>query len=174
VEVRVIMPLRVRCYAIAEGLMAKTDRIDAQLLARFGEKIEITEHCTPSPFTEQLRELVDCRRHLSERLVELTCKREDVGERTLQLLEDERTHLLELQTRIEEEIVTLIAQDQDWLGKIKRMQQVKGVGPVLAATVCALVPEIGSVSDTNGVAHVSALRITPVCWGFAQPRWGRG
>jgi transposase len=153
VDTRVVMPLRVRCYAIADGLMAKTDRIDARLPARFGEKIELAEHCTPSAFTEQLRELVDCRRHLNERLVELACKRENAGGRTLRLLEDERTHLLGLQTHIEKEIETLIAQNQEWHGKVKRMQQVKGVGPVLAATVCALVPEIGSVADKS----ISAL-----------------
>ena len=153
VDVRVVMPLRVRCYAIAEGLMAKTDRLDAQLLARFGQNIELAEHCAPSPFTGQLRELVDCRRHLVERLAELAGKRENAGERTLRLLADERARLLELQTQIEQEIETLIAQDQDWHAKSQRMQQVKGVGPVTAATICALVPEIGTLSDKT----ISAL-----------------
>jgi len=153
VDVRVVMPLRVRCYAIAEGLMAKTDRLHAQLLARFGQNIKLAESCAPSPFTEQLRELVDCRRHLADRLVELAGKRENAGERTLQLLADERAHLLELQTQLEAETKALLAQNQEWRAKAERMQQVKGVGPVLAVTVCALLPEIGTVPDKT----ISAL-----------------
>lgn len=153
VDVRVVMPLRVRCHAIAEGLMAKTDRLDARLPARFGQNIALAEHCAPSPFIGQLRELVDCRRHRGERLAELTCKRENAGGRTLRLLADERARLLELQTQLEAEIEALIARDQDWHAKIKRLRQVKGVGPVPAVTLRALVPEIGTVGDKT----ISAL-----------------
>jgi transposase len=147
ITTHVVMPLRVRSYAIAEGTMAKTDRIDAQLLARFGQKVELAKHCEPSPFLEQLRELVDCRRHLAERLTELACKRENAGERTLRMLDDESEKLVELKTQLEREIGQLVEKDKEWSAKIARMQKVEGVGPVVAVSMCALVPELGTIGD---------------------------
>lgn len=160
ISVFVVMPLRVRCLAIAEALMAKTDRIDARLLVRFGEKIDLVKCSEPSAFSEKLRELVQCRRHLTERLAELVAKRENAGERTLKLLEDERVKLNDLRNEIESEIRECITQDKDWAGKIERMQKVRGVGPVVAASICALVPEIGTIEDKS----ISALLgLAPYC-----------
>ena len=59
IEVCVVQPGRVRAFAYAEGLMAKTDRIDARLLRRFGEKIEVRLAVPTDPQLTTLRELLE-------------------------------------------------------------------------------------------------------------------
>ena len=154
VEVHVVMPLKVKCLAIAQGLMAKTDRIDAEKLALFGEKVELKPHHMASEHEEKLRELVECRQHLSERLVQLAGRQENAGERMLKLLADQRVQVEEHKKRIEEEIKECMGQNKQTEQKLMRMTQVKGVGMVVAASVLAFMPEIGSVSDKTASALV--------------------
>ena len=70
IEVCVVQPGRVRHYALAEGLLAKNDRIDARLLARFGEKIQPRCEIRPEPSAQRLREMLEYRRILTDTIVE--------------------------------------------------------------------------------------------------------
>src|SRR5215218_2851997 len=68
-EVCVVSPGRVRAFAHAEGLLAKTDRLDAQLLRRFGERVQPRLHVPMDAGAVTLRELLDYRRQVSDQLV---------------------------------------------------------------------------------------------------------
>lgn len=68
-EVCVVKPGRVRAFAHAEGLLAKTDRLDAQLLRRFGQKVQPRLHIPMDQAALTLRELLDYGRQVSDQLV---------------------------------------------------------------------------------------------------------
>jgi transposase len=152
IEVHVVMPLKVKYLAIAAGQMGKTDHIDADKLALYGEKIELKEHHLASEHDLKLRELVECRKHLVERRVQLAGKRENAGERMLQLLDAEQAEIEKLELQIEKETEACIAENEQCQKKIERMIKVKGVGRKVAAGVLAFMPEMGKISAKTASA----------------------
>jgi transposase len=153
VEVCVVQPGRVRAFAYAEGLMAKTDRLDARLLRRYGEKI------TPrlaQPIDEAaaiLRELLEHRRQLVEQLSEVDGRLTLAGPTLRKLLIKQQTFLKRQIDRVERMIRDHIDQDPTLREKSERLQQMQGVGPVLSATLLAYVPELGCIES----AKISSL-----------------
>ena len=78
-EVCITNPGRVRAFAHAEGLLAKTDRLDAQLLRRFGEKVQPRLHAPMDQAAITLRELLDYRRQVSDQLGAVRNRRQPAG-----------------------------------------------------------------------------------------------
>jgi transposase len=152
-EVCVVQPGRVRAFAHAEGLLAKTDRIDAGLLRRFGEKMQPRLAVPTDPVALVLRELLEHRRQLSDILV-ATGNRLGLAGATLRpRLERQQAFLREELAAVDQLIEQHIASDDDLRGKAARLRELQGVGPVLAATVLAYVPELGQIDS----AELSAL-----------------
>lgn len=146
-EVCVVQPGRVRAYAYAQGILAKTDRIDARLLRRFGQDVKPRLAVPVDASSATLRELLEHRRQLSDQIVKTNC-RLDVAGKTLQKLLKRELSFLESQLEIVDGMIKEhIDNDPDLRGKSERLQQIKGVGPVLAATILAYVPEIGRLED---------------------------
>lgn len=153
IEVCVVHPRRVRAFAYAEGLLVKTDRIDARLLRRFGEKIGPRLVAPADPAAATLRELLEHRRQLTTQLTEVDGRIPLAGPTLRPLLATQRKFLVQQIAEVEELIDQHIDQDPDLKRKAERLQQVKGIGPVLAATVLAYVPELGQIES----AQLSAL-----------------
>jgi len=153
IEVCVVQPARVRAFAYAEGLLAKTDRIDARLLRRFGEKINPRLAAPADPAATTLRELLEHRRQLTTQLTEVEGRLPLAGPTLGALLATQQKFLAEQIAKVEKLIDQHIDQDPELKSKSERLQQVKGVGPVLAATVLAYVPELGQIDS----AQLSAL-----------------
>lgn len=153
IEVCVVQPGRVRAFAYAEGLLAKTDRIDARLLRRFGEKINPRLVAPADPAATTLRELLEHRRQLTTQLTEVEGRLPLAGPTLGPLLATQQKFLAEQIAKVEKLIDQHIDQDPELKRKSQRLQQVKGVGPVLAATVLAYVPELGQIES----AQLSAL-----------------
>lgn len=153
IEVCVVHPRRVRAFAYAEGLLVKTDRIDARLLRRFGEKIGPRLVAPADPAAASLRELLEHRRQLTTQLTEVDGRIPLAGPTLRPLLATQRKFLVQQIAEVEELIDQHIDQDPDLKRKAERLQQVKGIGPVLAATVLAYVPELGQIES----AQLSAL-----------------
>jgi transposase len=153
VEVCLVQPARVRAFAHAEGLLAKTDRIDAALLRRFGEAMQPRLLVPENPAAATLRELLEHRRALSDQLVAVQNRLELAGPTLRKLLGRQQTFLKKELASVEAMIEVHIAQDPDLRGKAERLQQMQGVGPVLAATLLAYVPELGEIES----AQLSAL-----------------
>jgi transposase len=146
-EVCVVQPGRVRAFAHAEGLLAKTDRLDAQLLRRYGQKVQPRLAVPLTPAATVLRELIEHRRQLSDQLV-ATGNRLELAGPTL------RPHLARQQAFLKAELAAAdglieaqVDGDDDLRAKAARLRQLKGVGPVLAATLLAYVPEMGQIDD---------------------------
>ena len=148
-EVCVVNPGRVRAFAHAEGQLAKTDRLDARLLKRFGEKVRPRLHAPMDQASVALRELLDYRRQVSDQLVAVRNRRELAGQ-TLRALLDTQLRFLEQQLEEADRLIRdHIDHDDNLRGKAGRLRQLKGVGPVLAATLLAYVPELGKIEDKS-------------------------
>lgn len=147
IEVCVVQPGRVRAFAYAEGLMAKTDRIDARLLRRFGEKITLRLAVPGDPAATTLRELLEHRRQLTTQLTEVVGRLPLAGRTLGKLLAAQQKFLERQIAEVERMIKQLIDQDPDLKKKSARLQEITGVGPVLSATVLAYVPELGQIES---------------------------
>jgi transposase len=152
-EVCVVQPGRVRAFAQAEGLLAKTDRLDARRLRRYGQKIapRLAEPVDPAAAT--LRELLEHRRQLTTQLCEVESRLDLAGPTLRKLLRRQQAFFQKEIAQVEKMIKQHIDQDPDLHGKAERLQQIKGVGPVLSATILAYVPELGHLE----AAQLSAL-----------------
>lgn len=149
IEVCVVQPGRVRAFAHAEGLLAKTDRIDARLLRRFGEKIEPRLAVPTDPAASTLRELLEHRRELTRQQSEVQGRLGLAGPTLRKLLQRQNTFLQKQLKTVEAMIAKQIDQDPDLRNKAQRLRQVTGVGPVLSATLLAYVPELGKLEDSQ-------------------------
>jgi transposase len=167
-------PRQVREFAKSTGELAKTDRIDARVLAHFAEAIRPEARPLPEPAVQRLSELLTRRHQLVEMLsIEATRLASSRG----RALESVRTHVTYLKRAIadlDQELEQAVEADQAWRQKARVMQSVKGVGPVLTLTLLARLPELGRLSHTQvaklvGVAPLandSGPRKGPRhCWG---------
>lgn len=142
-----VHPGRVRAFARAEGLRAKTDRIDVELLRRYAVAMQPRVDVRPSPEVEVLRDLMDYRRQLDEQRVVLGNRLENAGPTLRSLLEPELAHLKHSLQEAERRISEHILRHEALQAKSKRLQQLQGCGPVLAATLLAYLPELGILDD---------------------------
>lgn len=151
---------RVRAFARACGLLAKTDVLDANILRRYGETFTPAALAAPVAQRERLAELVGRREQLvnllsseEQRLAALTDK--ELRKLTSQLIASIRKQIAQL-----EEMITRQIDDDDTLRtQSARLQQVKGVGPVTASTLLAELPELGHAEDKQISALVGVAPI---------------
>jgi transposase len=153
IEVCVVQPGRVRAFAYAEGLLAKTDRIDARLLRRYGEKIALRLVVPADAAASTLRELLEHRRQLTVQLSEVEGRLALAGPTLHKLLQRQKTFLQKQLKAVEAMMGKHIGHDPDLRSKSERLQQITGVGPILSATLLAYVPELGKIE----AAQLSAL-----------------
>lgn len=147
IGVCVAAPGRVRYLANAEGLLAKTDSIDAELIRRFAEKIPLQLQIKPDPTVKKLRQMSDFRRMLSDDIVKTNNRLELAEDYLREQLQKQLNHLEILKKKVEADISSHIHSTAELAQKAARLQELKGVGPVLAANLLAHVPELGKVSD---------------------------
>ena len=151
--VAVVNPRQVRDFAKALGILAKTDRIDAAVIARFGQQVK------PRPLAEvhekqgELDQLVTRRRQLvGLRTAEknrFTMAHSKPVKRSLQLLIDTLNKEIK---RIEKAILVLVESDDQWQGKADILSSVPGVGNVTVATLIAEFPELGQINRQQAAA----------------------
>lgn len=147
IEVCVVQPGRVRAFAYAEGLLAKTDRLDARLLRRYGEKVQPRLAVPTDPTAATLRELLEHRRQLSEQMVATRNRLGLAGPTLRPRLERQQAFLQEELAVVDRLIAEHIEHDDDLKRKAARLRELQGVGPVLAATLLAYVPELGQIES---------------------------
>ncbi|HVU16556.1 MAG TPA: transposase, partial [Candidatus Didemnitutus sp.] len=138
---------RVRAFAHAEGLRAKTDKIDVELLRRYAVAMQPRVTLMPSPEVEVLRDLMDYRRQLDEQRVLFANRLETAGPTLRHLIEPQVAHLEAGLKEVEARIDEHIKGHQTLRSKSERLQQLQGCGPVLAATLLAFLPELGVLED---------------------------
>lgn len=142
-----------RSFAKAANQLAKTDQVDAAILAWFGEALKPEIRPFASESQAQLQDLVTRRRQLVEML---TAEQNRLSRLRGRAQADVEAHLDWLRERIkqlDEQIANQIRQSESSQGNYKRLQTVPGVGKVVAATLLALLPELGKLS----AAKISTL-----------------
>lgn len=144
--VRRLNALRVRRFAQSCGIMAKNDAIDALVIARFLAVMpQRAEHHDPAAIA--LAELVTARRQLCEDLTRCTNQAEHAGQAVLKRLAARRITRLKLEIALlDKTIAAKVAADPAMTRKNTLLRSVPGVGPVLAHTLLALMPELGSLT----------------------------
>jgi len=153
--VSVVEAGRVRHYARARGQRAKSDPLDAAVLAEFGAAVRPRPTPPPNPVADRLAALVQRRRQLQQTLVSETNRAAHYTDPLLRRQTAQLVRLLRAQVRVcAAETARLIEQDAELAAKAGRMQQVPGVGPVVAATLVAELPELGTLRDEAVAALV--------------------
>jgi len=151
--VSLVHAARIRAFARAQGLLAKTDPIDAVVLREFGELLKPETLAAPSPQQERLAALVQRR----EQLVNLLSMEDQrlaqardavVRKMSERLLKKLATQIEQMDALIEEQITA----DKTLKSQSERLQQVKGIGPVTASTLLAELPELGTLSRNESGA----------------------
>jgi len=153
ITLSVLEPSRVRAFARAKGLRAKTDPIDAAVLRAFGEALAPRPSTAPTAQQQQMGELVTRRRQLTE---SATCEANRAAHYSDPMARRQAAVLLRLLrlqiAQCEKAIASLIAEDQTMALRAARLQEVPGVGPITAATLMAEMPELGDLRDESVAA----------------------
>jgi transposase len=152
--VRRLNPLRVRQFAQACGLLAKTDRIDALLIARFIATLP-TREAERNEAVERLAELVTARRQICDEIVRASNQAEQTTQPLLRRLARRRIDRLKGDLVVLDKALQAAVQaDPELAGKDQLLQSVPGVGPVFSQTLLALMPELGRLTNRQAAALV--------------------
>jgi transposase len=152
-----VNPRQAREFARATGRLAKTDRVDAELLARMGRALELKPTPPADPDRAQLSDLVARRDDLlamigAERNRAGTCRDPWLAKEIALLLRGLQDHLASVEARI----ATLIETREALAAQSARLRSVPGLGPTLAAVLIARLPELGQL-DHRRIASLAGL-----------------
>jgi transposase len=152
-SVSVLNPRRVRNYARARNSLAKTDKVDARILADYGATLRPAPTIVPTPSQRVLAELVSARQDLVE---QATAEGNRLEHLTVPaLIRDCKTALRRLAKRlktVDALIDKQIQADPVLSAKAARLDSVVGVGRVTIVTVLALMPELGHIDRGQAAA----------------------
>ncbi len=152
--IAVVNPTRVRRFAESLGQLAKTDRIDAAVIAHFGSVVRPAAQALASEEEQHLRALLDRRRQI---MAMLTAEKNRWHTSPACLRADVQQHVEWLQGKLKEieaEIDDLIRNSPVWQEKTALLRSVPGIGPVSAATLVADLPELGTLNRQKIAALV--------------------
>jgi transposase len=145
--VALVNPRQVRDFARSLGTLAKTDKLDAMIIAKFAEAVKPEPRPLPTTTDQELKALVTRRRQLVEML---TMERNRLHTAITQLRVRIQINVEWLRKQIEEvdhDISNLIQSSPLWRAKDNLLQSVPGVGPVLSETILAELPELGKLNS---------------------------
>lgn len=151
-----VNPARVRRFAQGMNWLAKTDKIDSKVLARFGEKAQPRLLELPSEAEKHLAALVKRRQQVVEMLVAEQNRLELAGKQVLPSITQTIQFLQEQLADLDTHIQNQIDNDPDLHEKQELLKSVPGVGKVLSATLISHMPELGSC-DRKEIAALGGL-----------------
>jgi transposase len=172
--VAVVNPRQVRDFARSTGTLAKTDRLDAQMLAQFAEAVRPEPRPLPDAQAQELTALLQRRRQLVEML---TAEKNRLPLASRRIRPQLQTHIEWLHKQLaqfDEDLRQLIRSSPLWREKDDLLRSAPGVGPVLATTLLAALPELGQLTRQQiaalvGVAPLNrdsgTLRGRRTVWG---------
>lgn len=157
----VINPRQSRDFARATGELAKTDRVDARVLAEFGRALRPTVRPLASAHARQLREIMDRRGQILETLLAERNRLQRTESKTVKASLRSHIRYLERQLKkIEDALSDQINASPAWQEDVDLLTSVPGVGQLTAANLTILLPEIGTIGRRQiaklvGVAPLS-------------------
>lgn len=139
-----INPARARRFAQGIGRAAKTDRIDATVLAQMAHLLSLTRYVPPAPWQQRLAEFSQCRRHLVQmRVSEMQRLRRLVDPDLIAMKQRHIAQLSDELKQLEKAIAEQLEGQPGW----QSIGSVKGVGPILVSTLACELPELGSLGS---------------------------
>lgn len=175
IAVAVINPRQVRDFAKATGVLAKTDRIDARVLARFAEAVRPEPRPLPTAEAKELEALLSRRRQIVDMLT-MEKNRLSIAatERMRKEIKKHIAWLEEALRRANDDIDKAVRNSPAWREQEDLLRSVPGIGPVSARTMLAELPELGSLNRKQiaalvGVAPLNCdsgtMQGKRACWG---------
>ena len=167
-------PRQIRDFARATGQLAKTDQIDAAILALFAERVRPVPRPLASEAAQLLDALLTRRRQLLEMLV---AEKNRLGFAPRPLHQGIQQHIRWLERQLDDvttDLADQIERSPVWRAKDDLLQSVPGVGPIVSAVLLAELPELGTLSHKQiatlaGVAPLArdsgTLRGKRMVWG---------
>ena len=174
VPVAIINPRQVRDFAKALGRLAKTDTIDAKVLALFAARVQPTPRALPDEARQALVALVTRRRQLVEMH---TAEHNRLKRARSTTHRDLRQHLRWLERHLRDldrELAQLIRHTPLWHAQERLLRSVPGIGPITAAVVIAQLPELGQLTRRQIASLVGCAPLNRDSGRFRGPRatWG--
>jgi len=155
IAVSVVNPRQARDFARAQGCLAKTDRLDARVLAEFGRHLQPAATPAPSAAQRQLAELVARRQQVQQ----LRCAERNRLEHTTHpaVRRQLQRHLISLDRQLEQLdiwLTELVDAQPSLAHKVARLCAVVGVGRITAVVLLATMPELGALNRGQAAALV--------------------
>lgn len=170
----VVNPRQVRDFAKAVGQLAKTDKIDAEVLAHFGEALRPEVRPVKSRQLQELSALVSRRRQLVDML---TMEKNRLASAPKGIRKDITAHIVWLEKRLKDvngKLSQTVENCPAWREKDEIMRSVPGVGPVLSISLLSNVPELGKLNRRQIAALIGVAPLnrdsgqhsgTRIVWG---------
>jgi len=174
ISVAIVNPRQIRDFAKALGKLAKTDRVDAEVIALFGEKMQPKENVMHDENQQKLAEYQTRRRQLID-MITMEKNRLDKASKEMKKSIQHIIKLLQKElAKINESLEKVIQCDDEYTRRNDLLQTINGVGSVVSAGIIADLPELGSLSAKEisalvGVAPLNrdsgTLRGKRTIWG---------
>ncbi|MDV2989178.1 MAG: IS110 family transposase [Dehalogenimonas sp.] len=145
-SVAVVNPRHIRDFARSTGLLAKTDGLDARVIARFAATIKPSPRILPDEDTQKLAAIMARRRQV---VAMLTAEKNRLGQANHTVKERIKQHISWLEQELDDinkESGSMIESNTEWKEKSDIMQSVPGVGPNLSLTLLSDMPELGNLN----------------------------
>lgn len=152
--VAVVNPARVRQFARACGLLAKTDKLDAQVLAVFGQRVQPKLYEGKSEAEKQLSALLVRRKQVEEMLKAEQNRLRTTSPSLRSFVEQVIVCLREQKKRLDEQIQQFLQEQPVWQEQTEILTSAPGVGMVTTATLLAELPELGKMDRKKIAALV--------------------
>lgn len=155
-EVHVLAPTRIRGFARSIGQLAKTDRIDAAMIARYLQAVrDGLAPYKPDQNRQRLHAITAHRRRILAERGGLSGQLDTIIDPLVRALIEERLAGIGQEVkRLDAAIAELLADNEPLRQRQARLRQVTGVGPILATTLLADMPELGAVSAKVAAALI--------------------
>jgi len=166
----VVNARQVRDFARAVGKLAKTDTIDAAVLAQFAEAVRPEVRALPDELTQTLHGWLGRRRQLLEMVL---AEEQRLAMAARVIRPQIQAHVVWLRSQLRDvdgELHTVIRSSPVWREQEDLLRTVPGVGPVLATTLLADLPELGRLNRKQIAALVG---VAPLNWDSGQHRGTR-
>jgi transposase len=152
----VVNPRQVRDFAKATGQLAKTDNIDAGVLAHFAQAVRPQLRPLPDAIILELRGLTARRRYFIETIGAEINRLEMASKTVRKSINDHLRSLERALERINQDLDRAIAHNPIWKDSEDRMRSVPGIGPVSSRTLLAELPELGTL-DRKQIASLVGI-----------------
>jgi transposase len=167
-------PRQVRNFARATGMLAKTDPLDARILARFGAAIRPELRPLKAPVTQELSALVNRRRQILEMITAEKNRLRLASPRVRAHIQEHLKWLQKSLKQLNKDLERTVKQSPLWRESDDLLQSMRGVGPVLSTTLLADLPELGTLNRKEIAALVGVAPLNRDSGTLSQRRfiWG--